>query len=708
MSGWPLDAVVVDLSQLRDTVEQRDVVLVDARDDEAARPGALAEFRAVTPLDVDIVVVAEHDRFLPGRQPVSDGQGSILGVVSDKTISWQVLVHEILRRTERDVVLVTANVAVGKGWFEGLREAAHHGQTIMTASAVDVGASIVATQPAPGVHGLATYREIPAASARCAYFRRPGINILLNDLSASGEDVETDIVLALSRAVSRRGLHHVLASTVVVGVPPGQPVGGHEPQTEPFGQRTPLSEAVDWDRAAADAYAEVRARGLRVGIDATGLAPHWTGTHVNVANTTAALARAVRGSGSTIGIITDRTTPPEMMRRLESVERLAIHQAADLEPTQQFDVLYRPFQTVTVDTMRWMRRYGRRVIVEQLDFIAYDNAEYVEGSDAWRDVRVAQRAALLVSDGIAWLTEFVRSEALRRGLMTPWTSDAVVGSGVVDETATPEELIEVQPQALDSLHQPFLLFIGRDYLHKSRDFVLMVFQALRRRGWDGMLVLAGADAPAGSTAANESAILRQEPELERHIRRLGHVSEGERRWLLRNAAAGIYPSTTEGFGLVPFEFAACGTPVVSSRLASLSEVLPQGIVDVRDFDVERCATALLEILTDSAAALRQVQAIQAAGADHTWDRVAARLLELFHHVVSRPVNPLMSLLGAMEQQLNGHEAAATQASTVQSGSPSPLPATPGGLARRWRDRLLPASSRRGRALRSLRRRMRRR
>ena len=68
--------------------------------------------------------------------------------------------------------------------------------------------------------------------------------------------------------------------------------------------------------------------------------------------------------------------------------------------------------------------------------------------------------------------------------------------------------------------------------------------------------------------------------------------------LLYNAAdLFVFPSLSEGFGIPPIEAMACGTPVVTSNVTSLPEVVGDAAVTVDPQNVEEIARAIHRVLT---------------------------------------------------------------------------------------------------------------
>jgi glycosyltransferase involved in cell wall biosynthesis len=97
----------------------------------------------------------------------------------------------------------------------------------------------------------------------------------------------------------------------------------------------------------------------------------------------------------------------------------------------------------------------------------------------------------------------------------------------------------------------------------------------------------------------------------------------------------VYPSLYEGFGLPPLEAMACGTPVITSNVSSLPEVVGEAGLTVDPMDIEGLAESMNQVLDDGA--LRQTMRERGlARAGHfSWARAARETVEVYRRALGR-------------------------------------------------------------------------
>jgi glycosyltransferase involved in cell wall biosynthesis len=96
----------------------------------------------------------------------------------------------------------------------------------------------------------------------------------------------------------------------------------------------------------------------------------------------------------------------------------------------------------------------------------------------------------------------------------------------------------------------------------------------------------------------------------------------------------VFPSLYEGFGLPPLEAMASGTPVVTSNVSSLPEVVGDAAVLVDPYSAEAIADGILKVLrsTHLREDLRQRGLRRAQ--EYSWARSVRRVRDVYGEVLS--------------------------------------------------------------------------
>jgi glycosyltransferase involved in cell wall biosynthesis len=117
----------------------------------------------------------------------------------------------------------------------------------------------------------------------------------------------------------------------------------------------------------------------------------------------------------------------------------------------------------------------------------------------------------------------------------------------------------------------FVLMVAQHRANKNIPMALKVFDELLQKekiDKQTLLLLVGNGGP--ETAAIKSAIKQRA--LEKKVKLVAGVSDGELRWLYENCELLIAPSSMEGFGLPVVEALLCGSRVVCSDIPAFREI----------------------------------------------------------------------------------------------------------------------------------------
>jgi glycosyltransferase involved in cell wall biosynthesis len=380
--------------------------------------------------------------------------------------------------------------------------------------------------------------------------------------------------------------------------------------------------------------ARTKVFGLRIAVDGSYLGPHEMGTQVSILSVVEALSR--RDDVREVVVALRSDIPAYAAKTLSLPKVVARSVNFDtLEGLDHCDVAHRmvqPDQWFSVE--RW-RTVADRVVVTILDLIGYRNGAYHQDAAHWLLYREALRAGAAAADAVVVISEDVKVQAeMERLPIDPQRLHAIPFG---TEHLTGNEAMEMPHEltARGFAEGQFILCLGTDYAHKNRDLALAVLVQLRQRGHAHALVLAGPTVPYGSSRLSEANLMLHNREtLESDVFVLPDLPSSERNWLMRHADLVLYPSSAEGFGLVPYEAARFGTPTLFTRFGPLQELAPDIPVAADDWSPDALADAADSLLSDAAQARVQVESCLAAGAKYTWSATAERLADLYRHIMA--------------------------------------------------------------------------
>ena len=177
--------------------------------------------------------------------------------------------------------------------------------------------------------------------------------------------------------------------------------------------------------------------------------------------------------------------------------------------------------------------------------------------------------------------------------------------------------------------KPYLFFVGNFHYRKNIKYVIAAFEKFFRMHSDYLLICAG---KTQGYEYNQILHATEQYNLTNQVRFVGFVDDIEKAILYKNAAAFIFPSLYEGFGLPVLEAQSLGVPVLTSQTSSLPEIAGDGAIFIDPTSVDAIYRGMELIVSDSVLRDNLIKKGYTNLHRFSWER-SARILDDFLHTL---------------------------------------------------------------------------
>lgn len=237
--------------------------------------------------------------------------------------------------------------------------------------------------------------------------------------------------------------------------------------------------------------------------------------------------------------------------------------------------------------------------------------------------RLFRKAVLPVmgnrADRILTVSKFTKSEIVSQLGVSPEKVGVVyngIDSVYFEEGSKPKE----------TLPDSYILFVGAKSERKNIHGVIESYKILRQRyGINQKLVLVGPDQnPTYGVKGLEAG-----GDIGSNILNTGYLTDNELSYVYSNADVFAFPSYHESFGLPPVEAMASGTPVVTSRVGAIPEIVGDAAEFIDPKSSQDIAEGIYRVLTDDTHRGELIQRGTKTANKYKWTNSANQLMEEF-------------------------------------------------------------------------------
>jgi glycosyltransferase involved in cell wall biosynthesis len=285
---------------------------------------------------------------------------------------------------------------------------------------------------------------------------------------------------------------------------------------------------------------------------------------------------------------------------------------------------------LTQNGFRIPEYFDCKIIVTIHDLIPYFLPEMVRSSFLKRFIHempyIVERA-----DRIVTVSEASKADIVKIFQTDPARITVVPSAPSAAYQLLPREETRQKLRHQYGIKKPYILYVGGLNPRKNIHELIYAYSKIYRDlpGGQQLLIFG----PNGQHLDRLKWLVRS-LNLEEVVRFPGFVPSKDLPLFYNGADLFAYPSLYEGFGLPPIEAMACGTPVVTSNVSSLPEVVGDAAVQINPFDTLELANAIFHVLTDTTLRESLIQKGLTHCRQYNWTQIARQILMVYQEVVN--------------------------------------------------------------------------
>ncbi|QZY56509.1 glycosyltransferase family 4 protein [Crassaminicella profunda] len=176
----------------------------------------------------------------------------------------------------------------------------------------------------------------------------------------------------------------------------------------------------------------------------------------------------------------------------------------------------------------------------------------------------------------------------------------------------------------------FILYVGGFSSRKNIERLIRAFHMIHNEFEEEYKLVILGDTSLTYESLNK---LVKELSIEEKVIFTGFVEKKTILYFYNGCEAFVYPSLYEGFSLPPLEAAACGVPIITSKVSSIPEIMGNCCIYINPYDVINIAQTIYDTIIDKDLRMKLSQQSLKHSKKYSWKRTSEEIVEVYKHLM---------------------------------------------------------------------------